>query len=382
MSMAGLVGSDVYLPTLPLIGHALSQPTESMQLTLGIYLLGISVGQLVMGILTDRYGRKPLLLLGMGLYALASLGCAGSSTLTMLLICRLFQALGASSGLVIGRAIIGDLFKPSEAGKIFATVFPFVGMSPAISPAIGGFIGHYFGWQANFIFIALFALSVLVLAFLTIPESLSPADRKPLSLFKIVSTYPAILKDRQFLSYALAPCVAYIAFFAYIAQSPFLFYAQGFGEREIGLTYITLSLTYLLGGFYSRRLLKENSLDDVLNQGFTYFRIGALVFLIGGLMQVPPVLMVLQISVLTFGNGFLIPLGTAGVVSSFPGRVGYASGLLGFMQLGVAALTSTFIGMISLNQYDRLAMFIFAIVMTASFLRRQLTFNLAEKSIS
>lgn len=255
-------------------------------------------------------------------------------------------------------------------------------MSPAISPAIGGFIGHYLGWQANFIFIALFALSVLVLAFLTIPESLSVAERKPLCLSKIISTYPAILMDSRFIFYALAPCVAYIAFFAYIAQSPFLFYAQGFGEREIGLTYITLSLTYLLGGFYSRRLLKDNSLDDVLNQGFWYFRIGALVFLVGGLMHVPPILMVLQISVLTFGNGFLIPLGTAGVVSSFAGRVGYASGLLGFMQLGVAALTSTFIGMISLNQFDRLAMFIFAIVMMASYLRRQLAFNLAEKPMS
>lgn len=123
MSMAGLVGSDVYLPTLPLIGHALSQAPESMQLTLGIYLLGISVSQLLMGILTDRYGRKPLLLLGMGLYALASLGCAGSSSLSMLLIFRLLQALGASSGLVIGRAIIGDLFKPSEAGKILLQFF-------------------------------------------------------------------------------------------------------------------------------------------------------------------------------------------------------------------------------------------------------------------
>jgi MFS transporter, DHA1 family, multidrug resistance protein len=369
MSMAGLVGSDVYLPMLPEIGKSLSQSTETMQLTLGIYLLGLSVSQLFLGPLTDRFGRKTLLLVCMGGYLIASLGCAFSSSLEQFLAFRLLQAIGASAGLVIGRAIIGDLFEPKEASKVFATIFPLVGMSPAISPAIGGFIGHYFGWQATFIFIGLFALSVFVLVTMTIPESLAKKDRKPLHLFKILSTYPVILASRKFLYYAVAPCSAYIAFFSYIAQSPFIFHAHGFGERAIGLFYITLSLTYVAGGYFSKRYLKERTMDETIDIGFKYFLLGASLFLLCAFFDLPLIFMVLFISVLTFGNGFLIPLGTAGVVSSFAGRIGYASGLLGFLQLGGAALTTSFIGDISLNQVGRLAEFIFAVVIIGSGVR-------------
>lgn len=366
MSMAGLVGSDVYLPTLPEIGQALSQSTGAMQLTLGVYLLGLSISQLFFGPLTDCFGRKKLLLACMGLYFIASIACAFSSTLEQLLIFRLLQAIGASAGLVIGRAIIGDLFEPKEAGKVFATIFPIVGMSPAISPAIGGFIGHYLGWQANFIFVGLFALSVLILVTMTVPESLAKKDRKPLHLFKVLSTYPTILVSRKFLYYAIAPCTAYIAFFSYIAQSPFIFHAHGFGERAIGLFYITLSLSYVAGGYFSRRYLKEKTIDETLNIGFKYFVLGAVLFLLCDFFDLPLLCMIIFISVLTFGNGFLIPLGTAGVVSSFPGRIGYASGLLGFLQLGAAALTTSFIGEISLNELGRLADFIFFVVIIGS----------------
>lgn len=369
MSMAGLVGSDVYLPTLPEIGKSLSQSPEAMQLTLGIYLLGLSVSQLFFGPLTDRFGRKKLLLLCMGIYFIASMACALSTNLSQLLVFRLLQAIGASAGLVIGRAIIGDLFEPKEAGKVFATIFPIVGMSPAISPAIGGFVGHYLGWQANFIFVGLFALSVLLLASMTIPESLPEKNRKQLHLFKILSTYPEILTSRKFLYYALAPCTAYVAFFAYIAQSPFIFHAHGFGERAIGLFYITLSLTYVAGGYLSKRYLKEKTIDETLNIGFKYFILGAFLFLLCNFFNVPLIFMVIFISVLTFGNGFLIPLGTAGVVSSFAGRIGFASGLLGFVQLGVAALTTSFIGEISMNQVGRLSEFIFVVVIIGSCFR-------------
>lgn len=378
MSMAGLVGTDVYLPMLPELGRELSESMESMQLTLSVYLLGLSIGQLFMGAISERFGRKHVLLISMSLYGLASVGCAMSGTLSELLFCRLLQSLGACGGLVIGRAIIGDLYEPQEAGKLFSTIFPFVGMSPAISPAIGGVIGHYWGWHANFLFIAIFAFAIVGLVLIKIPETLAFDKRKALHPLMLLTTYPKILFQRQFLAYAIAPCAAYMALFSYIAQSPYIFSGKGYQEQAIGLFYVTLSMTYLMGGFYSRRLLGKRSLNDILSIGYRFFVAGGVLIFICGFFNLPLMLMVASISVLTLGNGILIPLGTAGVVSSIREHIGYASGLLGFLQLGVAALTTSFIGVISLNQVNRLGLFICLITIFTSFLSRKLRLSSDE----
>lgn len=359
MSTAGLIGSDVYLPALPEIGKALQQNAQGMQLTLGIYLFGLSLGQLILGPLTDRFGRKNLLILGMGVYFLASLSCAFSITYLQMLISRLIQAIGASSGLIIGRAIVGDLFDAKEAGKIFSTIFPFVGMSPAISPVIGGFIGYYFGWQSTFLFVSLFALAVALLVFYFLPETLSEKNRQSLHLLKIISAYPKLLFNKKFIAYVSAPCTAYIAYFAYIAQSPFIFHAYGFGERAIGTFYITLSITYVMGNLTGKRLLGSFELNQVIYWGYMIFNLGGLLLLLVGITHLPLYMMVVAISLLTFGNGFLIPLGTAGIISSFSKSTGYASGLLGFLQLGVAALSSSLIGSLSQNSVANLGIYVF-----------------------
>ena len=363
MSMAGLVGSDLYLPTLPNIGAALGQSSHAMQATLGVYLFGLAIGQLFLGPISDCYGRKKLLILGMIIYFLSSLSCASSFSYYQLIISRLFQALGACSGLVIGRAIIGDLYDAKEAGKIFSTIFPFVGMSPAISPVIGGFIGHYFGWQATFIFIALFALAVVFLVYFYLTETLLESKKTTLHIMKIISTYPKILMDKKFLFYASAPCFAYVAYFAYISQSPFIFSAHGFGAREIGMFYVTLSLTYVSGNMVGKALLKKIHINEAIRMGYFAFNIGAFLLLISGIAHLSLLTMVISISVLTFGNGFLIPLGTAGVVSSCSKGVGSASGLLGFLQLGLASLSSGFVDAISQNSIARMGGYLFVITM-------------------
>ncbi|RDI37587.1 multidrug effflux MFS transporter [Aquicella lusitana] len=359
MSTAGLVGSDVYLPTLPAIGKALQHDPHAMQLTLGIYLFGLSIGQLILGPLTDRFGRKKLLVLGMFVYLFASVSCAFSVTYSQMLVSRFIQAIGACSGLIIGRAIVGDLFDAKEAGKIFSTIFPFVGMSPAISPVIGGFIGYYFGWQATFLFVGLFALTVAILAVYFLPETLSEKNRQSLHLLKVISAYPKLFFNKKFIAYVSVPCTAYIAYFAYIAQSPFIFHANGFGERAIGAFYISLSLTYVLGNLTGRRLLNSFELDQVIYVGFVAFNLGGLLLLLAGMIHLPLYMMVASVSILTFGNGFLIPLGTAGVISSFSKSTGYASGLLGFLQLGVAALSSSLVGPLSKNSVLNLGIYIF-----------------------
>lgn len=368
MSTAGLVGSDVYLPTLPEIGKALMKDSHSMQFTLSIYLFGLSIGQLICGSLIDRYGRKKLLLLGMFLYFFASIVCAFSTTYLEFVIARLFQALGACTGLVIGRAIVGDLYEAKEAGKIFASIFPFVGMSPAISPVIGGLIGYHFGWEANFLFVALFAFSIILLSFYYIHETLAIEKRKPLNFLPILKTYLALLKNGRFILYVSAPCVAYIAYFAYIAQSPFIFNSLGYGERAIGFFYITLSITYVLGNLLGKKILNHFELNKTLRIGYALFIFGGFIFALSGALNWPLGMMIISISILTLGNGFLIPLGTAGALSSSQGAIGYASGLLGFLQLGLAGATTAYIALLSHNEINRLGLVIFSVTVIGIFL--------------
>lgn len=358
MSMAGLVGTDVYLPSMPEIGLAFQTDIASMQLTMGIFLFGLSVGQLILGPLSEKYGRNIILVVGMAVYLLASISCAFSFNFEQFLISRLLQSFGASAGLVMARAIVADNFEPREAGIVFATIFPFVGLSPAISPVIGGFVGYYFGWEWNFIFIAIFALSIIILVNINTTESLPINKRSSISPASVISTYLSMLVSRKFIFYALAPCCAYIAYFSYIAQSPYIFHAAGFGEREIGLSYVSLSITYLGGSFVAKRMLQTKSLDHVINIGFKLIICGAVLIFTAGYFKLPLYFLVIFISALTFGNGFLIPIGTAGVIGSFKEKVGFVSGLLGFTQLGVAALTCASIGVISANSIERLGVFI------------------------
>lgn len=368
MSMVGLVGSDVYLPVLPEIGNVLHKNPKAIQFTLSVYLTGLSFGQLIFGPLTDHFGRKKLVIIGMLLCAASSISCALCISYSQLIISRFFQAVGASSGLIIGRAIVGDLFNTNEAGKIFSIVFLFIGISPAISPMFGGFIGYYLGWESTFIFVALIALIVMILVFYFMSETLTTNNRQTLHLTAVVSLFPKLLLNKKFIAYCAAPCAAYFAYFAYITQSPFIFHAHGFGEREIGAFYITLSITYVTGNLIGRKLINHIALNSVIGLGFVLFNIGSLLLFIFGLANFSLIAMVMAVSVLTLGNGFLIPFGTAGVVGLFPKSAGYASGLLGFLQLGCATLSSSMVGIISENSIAKLGAYIFVSALTGTLL--------------
>jgi DHA1 family bicyclomycin/chloramphenicol resistance-like MFS transporter len=359
MSTAGLIGSDVYLPTLPTIGQFFGKTPSAMQFTLAIYLLGLALGQLLLGPLTDRYGRKILLLIGMLLYFSASIGCAFSGSYEQMLTWRFVQALGAASGLVIGRAIVGDLFDIKEAGKVFSSIFPFVGMSPAISPVIGGYLGFYLGWQSTFIFVALFAIVTMLLAFFFVPETLTEGKKQRLHLLKIFSSYPKLFCQKKFIAYASTPCIAYIAYFGYIAESPFIFHNYGYSEKAIGTFYISLSITYVAGNLLGKKLLNFLSLDKSLLLGYGIFNLGGVFLILSSLFHAKLVFMIIGVSIITFGNGFLIPQGTAGVISTFSKTAGYASGLLGFLQLGAASLSSSFVNRLSEGSISKLAVYLF-----------------------
>ena len=361
MSVIGLVSTDIYVPALPEIAHAFAVDGKILQLSLTTYFLGLAIAQLIYGPMSDTWGRKPVVLLGISIFTIASLAIVFASQIETLLIARFFQAIGACAGMTIGRSIVGEIYTKEETGKIFATIFPFIGLSPAIAPVIGGVIAISFGWRAIFGFVTLLGILLIGVIKTQLPETKAQVDRVPMKFGAIVSNYREVVSNRLFWGYALCPCFAYIAYFAYIAESPFILAKYGYSTQVISFFYISLSISYVIGNFTARKLLSTMKLPRVILLGYLFFISGGLLMLLlNYTLNVSSLSfdLILPSTILTLGNGFLLPLGSAGVISTFSKNSGYASGLLGFVQLGSAALTTAIIGMISQGNPLALATYI------------------------
>ncbi|MEJ8675261.1 multidrug effflux MFS transporter [Chromobacterium amazonense] len=364
MSVIGLVASDIFLPALPNIVEHFHISASQGQSMLGNFLFGIALMQLFYGPLSDSLGRRRLLLLGIALFSVTSIAIPYAQDFHQVLLLRMLQAIGACAGITLGRAIVGDLFSKEDAGKVFLTIFPVVGMSPAIAPLIGGQLSNAWGWQACFIFSMLFGLALIALILTQLSETLPPTRRRPLSLGQVAQAYRTLLGTLRFWHYAIIPCVAYSVYFAYIAESPFLLQAQGVPRNLIGYSYISLSATYVAGNLLARRLMpRGHSSDQLLAMGYKIFLAGGVALLLATtLLPHSFPACIAAISILTLGNGFLLPLGTSGAVTCVPSLAGSASGLMGALQIASAALTANYIGQLSQHQPGRFGIVVLALV--------------------
>lgn len=354
MSISGLIASDIFLPALPEMADVFSLTSSQAQSLLSVFLIGLGIMQLIYGPISDRVGRRKPLLCGMVLFCFASLAIPFAQTLEQLIVLRLLQAMGACAGIALGRAIVADLYSKEEAGRMFLLIFPIVGLSPAFAPMIGGGLAHIFGWKACFFFIAGFAFLLVNLVMFFQPETHPIEKRIQSSPFLMKKIYQELFKSRVFVHYALIPCFAYAAYFSYISTSALLLSAQGFTPTQIGFSYAPLSFTYVIGNLLARRIMKIRSLDEVLFGGYILFLMGGIGMAIA--FNFAPHSFILTIGatcILTLGNGFLLPLGTAGSVTSVPRLSGSAAGLMGFMQLIFTGLSAQFIGFVSNHHPER-----------------------------
>jgi len=338
LSASGLIASDINLPGMPLAAHEFGTPIAALQHTFSIYVIGLAIAQAVYGPLSDAFGRRRLVMGGMLLYTMASIGCAFAPDVTTFGIARIAQALGAGAGMVIGRAIVSDIFDTKTAAHTFTTIMPIVGASPALSPLVGGYLTTYVSWRAPFVFTAALGLASLVLLALYIPETAPKASRQR-SVSRTFASYPMLLARPRFWSYAVNLCVGYAAYLGYLAASPVILEAMGLDAKAISYCYIGLSVTYIAGNLVSRHLAKRHEINRLLSIGYLLFALGALGLIGLGLHGIKtPLPMILAVSMITLANGFLIPLSFAGGVTSFPSNAGAASGLMGAMHLTAGSL--------------------------------------------
>lgn len=340
LNAGGLFASDINLPGVPATAHAFGTPVASVQWTFSAFMIGIAVSQAVYGPISDAYGRKRVIVAGLGLFVLASLVCAAAPTVEVFGAGRLLQALGAGSGMVLGRAVISDLYEEKDAARMFATVMPIVGVSPSVAPLIGGYLTTYVSWRAPFVVTALIGLVTLVVMAASIPESLPP-ERRSKHLGATLRGYPKLLTHPLFWAYTVNLAVAYGGYFGYLAASPLVFEKMGLATETTSYCYITVSVAYVAGNLTSRTLVRKRSVNQLLWVGHGFFLGGALMMLGLGLSGAGApwgLLVLVFMPVMTFGNGFLLPLSMSAGVTTFRATAGTASGLMGALQLLAASL--------------------------------------------
>lgn len=338
------LGTDLYVPALPVLALALGADADAAQLTLTTYFIGLAAGQLLWGPLSDRFGRKPVLLTGLLVMLVSSVLGFFLSSIAALAAVRLAQGLGMSSGALIGRTIVRDLHAHEAAAKMLASMTIVFSIVPMAAPVSGALLAGAAGWQAVFAAMAAVAF-VLLISLKTLKET-APAGRRSVHPGAIARTFFAILGDRRFLSPFLLVFCAHMGILAWVSNSAFtLVRGLGVGTFAYGLMFALVMLGQITGAWASSRLVVRLGIARLL-------RLGALLMLVSGLSAAALawgnvghwLAVTLPFTVLLFGTALILPNATAAALTPFPASAGAASSVIGTIGFTVGAIISTVLG--------------------------------------
>lgn len=346
LTALGPLSTDFYLPSLPEIVQVMGTDVAGAQATLSSFLFGFAAGQIVWGPLSDRLGRRPILLAGLGLFALATLACAFAPSIEALTAARALQALGASGPIVLGRAMVRDLYEGARAGRELARMGTIMGLVPAVAPVMGGVLQVAFGWRSTFFASLLFALGLAVAIITVMPETLRQRSPQPLSLPAVFRGYGTLLQNRAFRVYVALTALAYAGLFAFISGSSFVLTAvYGLTPVQYGFSFATGVIGYIGGTVLAQRLVGSRGMDGVIALGVLCLALGGLLMLgsvatgAGGAVGV-----VLSWAVYACGVGLAMPQAQASAMMPFPDRAGAASSFNGLCQMLLSACIGLLVG--------------------------------------
>jgi MFS transporter, DHA1 family, multidrug resistance protein len=354
LSVVSPFAIDMYLPAFPELATAFGVPSTTVALTLSSYFIGLAAGQVVYGPLLDRFGRKPPLAVGLGLFVVASFGCALAPDVNTLIGLRLVQALGGCVAQVASVAMVRDFFPRDQAARVLSRLFLFIAVSPLLAPTVGTWVIQLGGWPAPFFVLAAVVVGILTLVLALLPEGHTPDASISLRPGPILAEYLAILRHPRFHTYAGAGAFSFAGLFTFVAGSPILF-MDGFGVS--GRVY-SLIFALLAGGFIAASqvnvALLRRAPSEALFLRFLVAQVafGAL-FLAGtwaGVLGLGGTLAVLFCFLCCVG--VTNPNASALAIAPFTRNAGSASALLGFFQLGTGAVISTAIG--AASPHDRI----------------------------
>lgn len=338
MTAIGPATLNIVVPALPGMVTRLATDTGTVQLTLSLYLLSLAAAQLLLGPLSDRFGRRPVVLAGLALSTAASLAAIATSSIGALIAVRIVQAIGASTGIVIARAMIRDLFERERAAAMIGLVTTGIVIAPMVAPMIGGILDTAFGWEAIFLFLAALSAVVLTWAVLVLPET-RPASmaHTPGMLWQDTRS---LLGNTKFYGYVLCGALGSAPFFTFLGGGPHVVVTlMGRTSAEYGMWFAVTSLGYMSGNFSVSRLSQRFGIDSMIMAGIVFELIGAVltVGLVATMPEAGPAIIFLPQLVISYGNGLLLPNSIAGAVSVRPQAAGTASGMTGFVQMSIGA---------------------------------------------
>jgi MFS transporter, DHA1 family, multidrug resistance protein len=346
LTAMGPLATDIYVASLPQIARAFEASTASVQLTITCYLIGFAAGQIVYGPFSDKFGRRPLMLIGFALYLLATLGCILSISAPMLIGARVLQALGAAGPIILTRAIVRDLYEGPRAARQYAVMSMIMGVTPIGAPVLGGFLQFWFGWQASFFVMAGVGLTLATCVTFLLPETNKRKLADPISIAGILGSFAIVARNKAYLSYLGIQACSYNGLFAFVSSSSIVLQGSyGLTPVQFGFVFACCSSSYVAGAFVGARLATRRGLEGMIGLGAAWLCAGGVTQIVGVTLFPGSILAVVLPDMAYFvGVGFLLPNTLAAALTPFPDRAGAASSLMGFVQMTSGAIVGSIVG--------------------------------------
>ena len=338
---------DIYLASMPSMTRSLSATPEQVQLTLSLYMYGWGVTQIFVGPLTDRFGRRPALIAGLALFVAASLACAVARNIETLIAARVAQAIGMGTVAVVPRAIVRDLYSGEHAARMLSLMGIVLGIAPIVAPIIGSHLHVWFGWQANFVFVAAYGATALACVIAAFPETIRARDVRATTPEVILANYGSVLRSRTYIGYVLVAASGSSGLFAFLAGSAFVFVnVIGTGEEGFGFLFGAVMLGNIIGATVGSRVVVRLGIDRMLGYStwLMLFSGLALAALAWGRVA-HPLAIVVPMFLFMVALMTTMPPATAGALSAFPEIAGSAASLLLFCQFVLASTAALIVGM-------------------------------------
>ena len=340
------IATDLYLPTLPGLAADLKSPMGSTQLTLSALLFAFGFSQLLLGPMADRFGRRPVLLGGLSVFVLASIGSVMAADIGALVAWRALQGVGMAAAVVCARAMVRDLYAPTDGARVMSKALTGLGLIALASPLLGGVLASTVGWRHALASIGVFGAICLTMVALAMPETLRARNPKALRLAPMFLQWGRILRHPTFIAWALLIASTYGGLFAFLAGSSFvLIDVLGSSRLACGLYIAGCSISYIVGTFWCRRWLPRHGLAGTVKRGAAFTLAGGLSMVgLAWAGVIGPWAIVVPQFIYTFGHGIHQPCGQAAVVGPFPHHAGAASALAGFILAAAAVAVGAWLG--------------------------------------
>jgi len=338
---------DIYLASMPSMTRALATSPERVQLTLSVYMYGWGAAQLLAGPLSDRFGRRPALLGGLAVFVVASVACALSTTVTMLIAARAVQAVSMAMIAVVPRAVVRDMHAGDRAAYMLSLMGMVVGIAPIVAPILGSHLHAWLGWQANFWFVALYGVALLIWVAWSLPETLRARNPGATMPSVMLANFGRLLRSKRYVGYVLMVAFTTGGLFAFLAGSAFVFVSVlGRSEQDFGLLFGAVMLGNITGATLGSRLVPRWGIDRLIGRAswllvISGLALAALAWL--GLRH--PAAIVLPMFVYMVGLMTTMPPAQAGALTPFPEIAGSAASLLSFVQFVMGSTAALVVGL-------------------------------------